>query len=112
MEYLSRFDLEICYVKGITNKVADALSRYYEHDSWDKTLAAHEYVDADKRLDPEGDHLPLERLWELKENELPSTLSLGNEDEETFLAIQELKEERAQLAAEMAQAAETPSSPI
>src|ERR1700742_1027310 len=112
MEYLSCFDLEICYVKGIMNKVANMLSRYNEHDSWDKPLAAHEYVDADKHLGLEGDHLPPERLWELEENELPSTLSSGNEDEETFLAIRELKEERAQIAAEMAQAAETPLSPI
>src|SRR6201999_786949 len=34
------------------------------------------------------------------------------DEEEVFLALRELKEERVQLAAEMAQAAETPSSPI
>ena len=32
MEYLSRFDLNIQYVKGSNNKVADSLSRYYQSD--------------------------------------------------------------------------------
>ena len=32
MEYLSRFDFDIRYIKGITNKVADSLSCYYESD--------------------------------------------------------------------------------
>ena len=32
IDYLTRFDFGIRYVKGTSNKVADALSRYYEHD--------------------------------------------------------------------------------
>ena len=113
IEYLARFDMEITYVKGISNKVADALSRYYEYDDWDKPVPAHQYVDADKRLDPAGDHLSPERLDELKDEELLAKLVPINEDEEeTFLALRELKEERVQLAAKMAQAAEKPSAPI
>jgi RNase H-like domain found in reverse transcriptase len=34
MEYLARFDFDIRYVKGTLNKVADALSQYFEHDYW------------------------------------------------------------------------------
>ncbi len=30
MEYLVRFNFDINYVKGINNKVADTLSRYYK----------------------------------------------------------------------------------
>src|ERR1700722_1735471 len=32
MEYLSRFDYDIQYIKGTSNKVADSLSRYYQSD--------------------------------------------------------------------------------
>src|SRR6201999_1524372 len=60
-----------------------------------------------------GNHLSPERLDELKDEELLAKLVPVNEDEEeTFLALRELKEARVQLAAEMAQAAETPSAPI
>ena len=33
MEYLLQFDFSIRYIKGITNKVVDALSCYYELDT-------------------------------------------------------------------------------
>ena len=33
LEYLARFDFDIRYVKGSSNKVADALLRYHEFDS-------------------------------------------------------------------------------
>ena len=32
MDYMSKFDFDITYVKGELNKVADCLSRYYESD--------------------------------------------------------------------------------
>jgi hypothetical protein len=35
MEYLSRFNFYIQYVKGSSNKVADSLSRYYQSDTED-----------------------------------------------------------------------------
>jgi hypothetical protein len=47
MEFLARFDYNITYVKGETNLVADALSRYYEHDEWDESTDAAQYVNAD-----------------------------------------------------------------
>ena len=58
MEFLTWFDFDITYVKGETNLVADALSRYYENDQWDESHDEAQYVNADARLDPEGEDLP------------------------------------------------------
>jgi hypothetical protein len=59
MEYLSRFDYHIQYVKGVHNKVADCLSRYYESDQPDEIHARESYVHVDERLDPDQDDLPM-----------------------------------------------------
>jgi hypothetical protein len=61
--YLERFRYTLHYVPGKSNKVADAFSRLYE-----STLRANEadYVQADVRLDPDGDELTTERLEESK----------------------------------------------
>jgi len=64
MEFLARFDYDITYVKGETNLVADALSRYYENDEWDESPDGSLYVNADTRLDPEGENLPWARFKE------------------------------------------------
>ncbi len=64
-EYLSRFDFRIEYIRGESNKVADSLSRYYMSDSPDEIHDISEYVNADSRLDPEGDNLPRIRMEEL-----------------------------------------------
>ena len=66
MEFLARFDFDITYVKGETNLVADALSRYFESDCWDELHEASQYVNADARLDPEGEDLPWVRLEEAR----------------------------------------------
>ena len=65
MEYLSRFDYDIQFIPGEMNKVADCLSRYYENDEWDEKHSIDQYVNADVRLDPEGEDLPQDRLLEL-----------------------------------------------
>jgi hypothetical protein len=57
-DYLSQFNFDICYVKRKLNKVANALSHYYEHDSWKDAPLAHYYVFANTRLDPEHEDLP------------------------------------------------------
>ena len=58
IEFLVQFDFDITYVKGDTNLVADALSRYYESDNWDESQDAPQYVNMDAQLDPEGEDLP------------------------------------------------------
>jgi len=50
IDYLVRFDFDIRYIKGTLNKVADVLSRYYEHDYWTNMPEVHDYVNADVRL--------------------------------------------------------------
>jgi hypothetical protein len=67
MDYMSRFNFDIMYVKGELNEVADCLSRYYESDTSADVYDPHEYVRADARIDPEGDDLPGPRLCELTE---------------------------------------------
>jgi hypothetical protein len=44
MDYLSRFDFNITYVKGELNKAADCLSRYYENDTHVDIHEVHEYI--------------------------------------------------------------------
>ena len=52
------FKCNIMYVKGHKNKVADALSCYYE-SLCDKDLHYDDFVSADIQLDKLGDDLPL-----------------------------------------------------
>jgi hypothetical protein len=58
MDYLSRFDFNITYVKGELNKAADCLSRYYKNDTHVDIHEVHEYVRADAHIDPTGEDLP------------------------------------------------------
>jgi hypothetical protein len=44
MDYMSRFDFDITYVKGELNKVADCLSHYYENDTPANVYESYEYV--------------------------------------------------------------------
>ena len=66
-EYLARFNFDILYLKGDKNIVADALSRYYYSDKPDETHGVEAYVNADSRLDPEGDDLSEVRFKEIEE---------------------------------------------
>lgn len=63
--FLSRFDYETLYIDGDTNTVADAFSRYYHSLDQNEKVDIHEYVKADRRLDPEGEELPVARFIEV-----------------------------------------------
>ena len=67
LDYMSRFDTTIVYIKGVENRVADCLSRYYEDGGGES--ASDEDIDwanTDVHLDPEGDDLPHDRWQELR----------------------------------------------
>jgi RNase H-like domain found in reverse transcriptase len=66
MEYLSRFDFSIQYVRGSRNKVADSLSRYHQSDTSDDKFPTYDYVSADLQLDPEGEDLPWGQITEIR----------------------------------------------
>jgi len=67
IDYISRFDFDITYVKGEYNKVANCLSRYYENDTPADVHEYHDYVQADLRIDPTGEDLPSARYKEVVE---------------------------------------------
>ena len=54
------------HVDGVDNKVADCLSRYYENNTSEDNHSENTYVNADIRLDPEGELLPTDRYMELR----------------------------------------------
>jgi hypothetical protein len=74
MEFFSHFEDDIEYIKGDLNKVADCLSRYYKNDAVDEIHDIGEYVNADSRLDPDGEELPWGRMDKLRS----ARMSRGN----------------------------------
>ncbi|KAG6891929.1 hypothetical protein C0995_006541, partial [Termitomyces sp. Mi166 len=64
---MSRYDFDITYVKGELNKVADCLLQYFESDTTDDVHNVYDYVQADKRIDPEGEDLPLYGFYKITE---------------------------------------------
>ena len=65
MDYLSRFDFDITYIKGKLNKVTNCLSQYYESDTMADIHQPYEYVQADACIDPTGDDLPAQWYQEV-----------------------------------------------
>ncbi len=69
LDYLSRFSFDITYIKGELNKIADCLSRYYESDTMSDKYDYHEFVNADVRIDKNGEDIPLPRYNEVFNNQ-------------------------------------------
>ncbi|KXN83102.1 hypothetical protein AN958_01830 [Leucoagaricus sp. SymC.cos] len=67
MDYMSRFDFDITYVKGELNKIADCLSRYYESDKPGEVHSPRDYVQVDYRINPQGDDLPWQCVDEVND---------------------------------------------
>jgi len=65
LDYMSRFDATIVYIKGMENKVVDCLSRYKDGGGECASNKDIDWANADIRLDPEGDDLPHDRWQEL-----------------------------------------------
>ena len=65
-EYLSRFNFKMQYLKGEKNKVVDCLSCYFASDEPGEVHNVSVYVNADSRLDPEGDDLPTFQQQEIQ----------------------------------------------
>ncbi|KAG6892394.1 hypothetical protein C0995_003992, partial [Termitomyces sp. Mi166 len=62
------YDFDITYVKGELNKVTDCLSQYFESDTAaDDVHNIYDYVQADKRIDPEDEDLLLHRFHKIAE---------------------------------------------
>src|ERR1700722_13582989 len=66
MEYLSRFDYDIQYIKGTSNRVADSLSRYYQSDIVEDNHPSYDYITVDTQLDLEGEDHPWIRMIEVR----------------------------------------------
>jgi hypothetical protein len=102
MDYMSRFDFDITYIKGELNKVADCLSRYYENDTDADVHEPHDYVRADARIDPTGEDLPAPRFHEITEKVI-EIRALREGEMRRSKRLQERREERvieAQVLAE------------
>ena len=102
MEYLSRFDFKIIYVRGVENQVADSLSRYFQYDDEESRTPLWNYVNADLRLDPEGEDLPWGRIPEIRAtvNDIPELRALAELVPNRILW--ERKEDRDEEAARLA----------
>jgi hypothetical protein len=56
------------HVDGSKNKVADALSHYYEYNTWEDKCPPEDHVNADICLNPNHDKLSWEQICEVKDS--------------------------------------------
>jgi len=74
MDYMSKSNFNITYVKGKFNKVADCLSHYYESNTNADIHEFHECIQADRRINSNGEDLPNARRQEIKKKWSKSAL--------------------------------------
>ncbi|KAG6859381.1 hypothetical protein C0995_009111 [Termitomyces sp. Mi166 len=108
---MSRYDFDITYVKGELNKVADCLLRYFESDTADDMHNVYDYVQADKRIDPEGEDLPLHRFHEIAEKRV-EIQAMQAQELRRSKQLKEQKELRDLCAQQMVEATKTPNKGI
>jgi RNase H-like domain found in reverse transcriptase len=65
-EFLSHFDYSTLHIDGVDNKLVDCLSCYYAEDSLNESHPDYIYVNADVRLDPNGELLPTKRFVKVR----------------------------------------------
>ncbi|KIY60990.1 hypothetical protein CYLTODRAFT_253334, partial [Cylindrobasidium torrendii FP15055 ss-10] len=100
MDYMSRFDMDITYIKGEHNKVADCLLRYYENNRPGEIHPINEYVPMDVQLDPGGWDLSKGWIMEL-ESPTEEIRAMHKEHRRQSCRIQEAQELRDIEAQEM-----------
>ncbi|KAE8238784.1 hypothetical protein A4X13_0g8380 [Tilletia indica] len=77
LEYLSKFTYKIRYVSGETNVVADYLSRFWEDPA--VPTQAHDFVDADARLDQDSDSSPFPYVAALRTRSTTAAEDVGSQ---------------------------------
>src|SRR6202142_2458134 len=65
-EFLLRFQYNLVYTKGSSNKIADVLSHYYMNDKPDEIQPTDDYVNIDVRIDPHCEYLTDLRRHEMQ----------------------------------------------
>ncbi|KAG6869493.1 hypothetical protein C0995_002680, partial [Termitomyces sp. Mi166 len=111
INYMSRYDFDITYVKGELNKVTDCLSQYFESNTPDDMHNVYNYVQADKWIDPEGKDLPLHRFHKIVEKRVEIQAMQAQELHHSK-RLKEQKELRDLKAQQMEEATKTPNKGI
>ena len=93
------------YLKGEKNRVANSLSRYFSTDEPGKDHSLVSYVNADSRLDPNADDLPIARKAEL------IVMHVGVIPGARFMKVSDRIEERELLSQELSTNTEARDKP-
>jgi len=101
-EYLSHFNFTVQHVDGVTNRVADCLSRYYKTDGPEDNHPDHEFVSTDVWLDLDGELLPIQRYIEVRTAIARQSRHLAEKLKPHVLESDQMNEQRHELIAQPA----------